>query len=179
MTTRAQWSLHVSFMLYDDVVHDVDMMMMMHDNKIMWDVWWSNDLTWWCSTLRWCIYIKCHDALWRRVYKDTTLINVNDDEYMKVNACILFRVMCEWCIGLCHKDDLTMKTLCILCAHKHRVTSPFMMMSTDAYAIMLMPCMTLKDLLIFGRRYGQLTRLWWVQGVRIAWGSTLARVGRV
>ena len=37
---------------------------------------------------------------------------------MKANACMLLRVMCERCIGLCLQDDLKMKTIgtsCILC----------------------------------------------------------------
>jgi len=75
----------------------------------------------------------------------TTLVNVNDNECMKVNACMLLRVMCEQCIGLCHKDDLKMKTTgtsCILCVHIHRDTSPFMMMSTDAYTMMMIIIMS-------------------------------------
>ena len=97
--------------LYDNVmlsydVHDVDMMMMMHDNKIMWDVWWWNDWIWSCFILRWCTCIKCHDALWWQVFKDTALVNVNDGECMKANVFMLLRVMCERCISLCHKNDL-------------------------------------------------------------------------
>ena len=136
-------------MLYNDVpwwcddVHDVDMMMMMHDNKMMWDVWWWNNLIWRDTC------IKCHDALWRRVFKDN-LVNVNDDERMKANACMLLIIMCERCIGLCHKDDSKMKTvgtLCILCVHIHRDTFSFMMKSTDTYTMimmMIMSCMTLR-----------------------------------
>ena len=59
---------------------------------------------------------------------------------MKVNACMLLRVMCEWRIGLCLKDDLKMKTIgtsYILCVHIHRDTSPFMMMSADAHSMMM------------------------------------------
>ena len=83
---------------------------------------------------------------------------------MKINTCMLPRVMCERCIGLCHKDDLKMKTIrtsCILCIHIHWVTSPFMMMSMDVYnmtMITIMPRMTLRGLLTSGRRYGQLAR---------------------
>ena len=64
---------------------------------------------------------------------------------MKVNACMLPRVMCERCIGLCHKNDLKIKTTwtsCILCVHIHQLTSSFMMMSMDAYTIMMMMIMS-------------------------------------
>ena len=37
-------------------------------------------------------------------FPKTTLINVNDDECMKTNACILLRVICEPNLWLCHKD---------------------------------------------------------------------------
>ena len=37
--------------------------------------------------------------------------DVNDDEHTKTNACMLPWVMCEKCIGLCHKDFLKMKTI--------------------------------------------------------------------
>ena len=87
---------------------------------------------------------------------------------MKTNTYLLFNVTYEWCIGLCHKDYLKMKTIgtsCNVSIHIHRDTSPFMIMSTDAYAIMIMmmmiiPRMTPRGLLTSG----QLTRLWWVQG---------------
>ena len=80
------------------------------------------------------------------------LVNVNGDERMKINACTLLTVMCERCIGLCHKNDLEVKTigtLCILCVHIHRDTSPFMVTSTDAYTMimmimMIMSCMILR-----------------------------------
>ena len=77
---------------------------------------------------------------------------------MKVNACMLLRVTCEQCIGLCHKDNLKMKTTgtsCVLCVHIHHVTSLLMRMSTDAYTMMIiiiMPCMILEGLLTSGRR---------------------------
>ena len=48
------------------------------------------------------------------------------------------RVMFERCIGLCHQDDLKMKTIgtsCILCVYIHQDTSLFMMMSIDAYTM--------------------------------------------
>ena len=143
-------------------------MMMMHNNKIMRDVWWWNDLIWWCSILRWCACITCHDALWRRVYKDTTLVNINDDECIKANVCMLLRVMCEWWKELHHKHDLKMKTMgtsCILCVHIHRDTFLFMMICTDAYTMMMMMVMhrmTLRGLLTSERRNGQLAWLWWV-----------------
>ena len=38
-----------------------------------------------------------------------------DDECMNVNACMLLRVMCERFIGLCHTDDLKMKTIGTSC----------------------------------------------------------------
>ena len=63
------------------------------------------------------------DALWRWVFEDTTLVNVNDNECMKANTCMLLRVMCKSYIRLCHKYDLKMKTIgtsCILCVHIHR-----------------------------------------------------------
>ena len=59
---------------------------------------------------------------------------------MKANACMLLRVMCERCIGLCLKDDLKMKiigTSCILCVHIYWDTSPVMMMSADAHNKMI------------------------------------------
>ena len=105
-----------------------------------WDVWWWNDLIWRCSILRCCACIKCHDALWWQVFKDTTLVNVNDDECIKANACMLLKVMCERCIGLCLKDGLKMNTIgtsCILCVHIYRDTSPLMMMSADAHSMMM------------------------------------------
>ena len=78
---------------------------------------------------------------------------------MKANACMLPRVMCERCIGLCHKNDLKIKTTwtsCILCVHIHQLTSSFMMMSMDAYTIMMMmmimPCMIYGGLLISRHR---------------------------
>ena len=52
--------------------------------------------------------------------KDMTLIEENEDECMKTNTYMLLRVIYEWCIGLCHEDDLKMKTIgisCILCVH--------------------------------------------------------------
>jgi len=55
-------------------------------------------------------------------------------------VCMLLRVLCERCIGLCPKDDLKMKTIensCILCVHMHRDTSQFMMMSADAQSMMM------------------------------------------
>ena len=73
---------------------------------------------------------------------------------MKANACMLLRIMCGRCIGLCHKNDLKIQTIgtsCILCVHIHRVTFPFMMMGTNAYTMMIivniMPCMTFWGLL--------------------------------
>ena len=54
--------------------------------------------------------------------KDTTLIEVNDDEHMKINIYMLLRVIHDQCIGLRHEDDLKMKTIgtsCILCVHIH------------------------------------------------------------
>ena len=54
-------------------------------------------------------------------------------------CCMLPRVMCERGIGLCHKDDLKIKTTGtsgILCVHIHRDTSLSMMM-------MIMPRITL------------------------------------
>ena len=84
---------------------------------------------------------------------------------MKANTCMLLRETYEPCIGLCHKDDLKMKTIgtsCILCVHIHWVTSPFMMMSRDAYTmIMMMIIMSriiLGGLLTFRRRYKQLAQ---------------------
>ena len=49
---------------------------------------------------------------------------------MKANACMLPRVMCERCIGLCHKNDLKMKTIgtsCIL------YTSGYFLIYDDEY----------------------------------------------
>jgi len=116
--------------------------------------------------------------------KDTTLVEVNDDERMKTNTYILLSLTYERCTGLCHEDYLKMKIIgvsCILCVHIHRDTSPFMMMSTDEYAMMMMimPCMKLNCLLTSERRYGQLAQLCWVQGMGTAWGSTLAFMGCV
>ena len=96
--------------------------------------------------------------------KTHPLVNVNDNESMKANACMLLRVMCEWCIGLCYNDDLKMNiigTSCILCRHIYRDTSSFMMMSMNAYTIMMMvmPRMTLRGLMTFGCRYEKLARL--------------------
>ena len=79
---------------------------------------------------------------------------------MKTNACMLLRVMCEWCIGLYHKDDLKMKTIrisCNLCFHIHRVTSSFMRMSTDGYTMMMIFIML--DM-TFGRLLTSGCRLW-------------------
>ena len=76
---------------------------------------------------------------------------------MKTNTYMVLRVIYEWCIGVCHEYDLKMKTIrtsCILCVHIQRDTSPFMMMSTDVYTMMMMvimPSMTLKGLLTSGR----------------------------
>ena len=53
------------------------------------------------------------------------------------------------------------------CIHIHPVTSPFMMMNTDAHTIMMMmsmPRMTLRGLQT-SRRYGQLARLCGSRGV--------------
>ena len=48
----------------------------------------------------------------------------------------------------------------MLCVHKHRDTSPFMMMSADAHVMMMMTVimlsMTPRGLLTFRRRYRQL-----------------------
>ena len=88
---------------------------------------------------------------------------------MKANACMLLRVICERYIALCHKDDLKMKTIgtsCILCVHKHRVTPPFMIMSTNAYTMMMMimPRMTLgfcwSTLICVGRVYYTSNFIW-------------------
>ena len=71
-----------------------------------------------------------------------------EDQYTQKAVLYELRVICERCIRLCHKDDLKMKTIrisCILCAHIHWVTSPFMIMCTDAYTMMMiiiMPHMT-------------------------------------
>ena len=37
---------------------------------------------------------------------ETTLVNVSDDECMKINAPISLIVICERNLGLCHKDIL-------------------------------------------------------------------------
>ena len=161
-------------------MHVVDMMMMIHNNKTVRDLWWWNDLIWWYSILIWHACIKCHDALRQRVFKDTTLVNDNHDECMKANVCMLLRVIYERCI-CCVIKMKTTEISCILCVHRHQNTSQFMMMSTDAYIMMMMvmPHMTLRGLLISERHYGQLARLWWVQGGRTAWGPTLSRVSHV
>ena len=101
--------------------------------------------------------------------KDTTLVEVNDDERMKTNTYILLSLTYERCTGLCHEEYLKMKIIgvsCILRVHIHRDTSSFMMMSTDAYAMMMMimPCMKLNGLLTSERRYGLLAQLCWVRG---------------
>ena len=68
-------------------------------------------------------------------HKDTTLININDDERKKTDSNIRIE------FGLCHKDVFNDKKSlgphAFLCVHKHRDTSPFMMMSTDVYATMM------------------------------------------
>jgi len=139
-------------------------------------IWWWDGLAWRYSISRWRASTECHDALWRRFIflKDTTLIEINnDDECMKNNTYMLVRVIYERYIGLCHEDDLKMNTIgtsCILCVHIHRDTSPFMMMSTDAYAMMMMMIIiimlhiTLRGLLTSKRGHRQLARLWCVQG---------------
>ena len=62
----------------------------------------------------------------------------------------------------------TTGTSCILYAHLHWVTSYFMMMSTDAYTMMIIitPCMIFNDLLYLQTSsYSPLVRLWLAQGV--------------
>ena len=149
-----------------------------------WDVWWWNDLIWRCSILRCCACIKCHDALWRQVFKYTTLVNVNDDECMKANACMLLKVMCERCIGLCLKDDLKIKTMgtsFILYVNIHRDTSSFMMISANPHSMMIMVfmgSMTPRVSLTSGRRYRLVTRES-PGGVGALWGFSLTHVGHV
>ena len=68
-------------------------------------------------------------------------------------------------LGLCHEDVFKTRNhrdLMHFCVHKHRASSPFMMMSTDVYTTMMMvimPHMTLRGLLTSKRRYGQLARI--------------------
>ena len=71
---------------------------------------------------------------------------------MKAKACILIRVISEVYIGLCHKDVLKMKNprdlMHFVCTYTSSYFS-FMMMSTDAYTMMMIiikPCMTLTGL---------------------------------
>ena len=158
--------LSYMMMLYDDVYDDMRWWCMI----IWWRniVWWWDELTWCYSISRWSACIEYHDALWWCYFLRTTLIEVNDDKHMMTNIYIVLSVTYKRCIGLCHEDNLKMKvigTSCIVCVHIRRDTSPFMMMSTNTYAMMMMmimPRMTLRGLLTFGCRYKQLTRLWWV-----------------
>ena len=104
---------------------------------------------------------------------------------MKANACMLLRVMCEWCIGLCLKDDLKMKTIgtsCILYVNIHRDTSSFMMISLNPHSMMIikvfMGSMTPRVSLTSGRRCRLVTREG-PGGVGALWGFSLAHVGHV
>ena len=108
-----------------------------------------------------CIYeMTCY------VYDEFSDTQLSNDKYMKAYAYMLPRVICEEYVRLCHMNDFRMKSIgtsCILYLHLHWDTSPFMMMSTDTYTMimmMIMPCMIFKGLLYlqtFG--YSQLARL--------------------
>lgn len=74
---------------------------------------------------------------------------------MKTYASMLPRVICEGSVwGLCHMNDFKIKSIrtsCILYAHLHWDASPSMMMSMNAYTMMIMimiimPCMIFEDL---------------------------------
>ena len=84
---------------------------------------------------------------------------------MKTNTYMLLRVIYEQCKMFYREDDLKMKTIetsCILCVHIHQDTFPFMMMSKDVYAMMIiiiMPDVALRSQLTSRRRYRQLARL--------------------
>ena len=47
--------------------------------------------------------------------KDTTLIEVKDDEGMNTNTYIMLSVTYDRCIELCHEDDLKIKTIGTSC----------------------------------------------------------------
>ena len=131
---------------YEDVLWWYDFLydiMMCYDDAMM--LWWCDVqcyymLGWWCimmwwhemhdDDMTWYEDISCYDDVhvWNDMlhYNKFSNTQLPNDECMKAYACMLPRLICEECVGLCHVNDFRMKSIrtsCILYTHLHRDTS--------------------------------------------------------